>query len=124
VSRCVAVLSLALLAILGCDSTTPTASAASIELPTYGPQGGTGCAMTDLEGWTLTGDPSDPQVAWLQSGQLRRDVLWPPGFRAVFDPTIRVFDRTGRPIVHAGAGLSGGCRVGDITYLVEPLSFD
>lgn len=80
--------------------------------------------MIDLDGWTLAGDPSDAHVAWLESGQVRRDVLWPPGFRAVFDPTMRIFDRTGRQIVEAGAGIAGGCSVGDFLYLVQPMSFE
>jgi hypothetical protein len=122
--RHVAVVVLALSMVVACNGPTPSASAVSLDLPTYGVLGGTACAMTDLDGWRLAGNPDDPKVTWLQNGPERRDILWPPGYRADFDPTLRVFDRFGRELLREGGGVAGGCSVGDTTYLVEPASFE
>ena len=43
------------------------------------------CAGVGLEGVTLTGDPSDPRVAWLvrdDAGAASGDLIWPPGYRS------------------------------------------
>ena len=62
----------------------------------------------------LRGAPGDPDVAWLESfpERDRQNVIWPTGFYAAFDPTITVFDASGRPQMRDGDYVDGGCVVG------------
>ncbi len=50
-------------------------------------------------GATLAGSPTDPRVAWLvdPTGG-RREIVWPPGFTARFDPDLAVLDASGKVV--------------------------
>jgi hypothetical protein len=62
---------------------------------------------------TLTGDPTDPRVAWLIGTDGRRqEIVWPPGLTARFDPELQVLDRSGAIVFRAGDHIDGGCTAG------------
>ena len=102
----------------------PSITPLSISLPTWGPQVGTGCAFADLDGWTLQGAAGDPQVAWIENPTGRRELLWPLGFTAVFDPYLEVRDRSGETVARAGDSLAGGCWAEEGIVLTDPGSFE
>ena len=62
---------------------------------------------------TLAGSPTDPRVAWLvgPTGG-RREIVWPPGFTARFDPDLAVLDASGKVVYRAGDQITEGCVVG------------
>ena len=61
----------------------------------------------------ITGDPSDPRLAWLVGNRGgRRDVIWPPGYTARFSPKLEVFDEKGDIAFQDGDAVSGGCTTG------------
>ena len=81
-------------------------------LPTLSSDNG-GCRGVALLNVTLAGDPNDPRVAWLAStGGGRREIIWPPGFSARFDPNLEVLDAAGREVFRAGDKIGGGCVAG------------
>jgi hypothetical protein len=93
------------LVLAGCV-TSPTKA-----LPTLSSFNG-GCRGVGLEA-TLAGDATDHRVAWLVvDGGRRWDVVWPPGFRARFDPNLAVLDASGRVVYRAGDKIHGGCTAG------------
>lgn len=62
------------------------------------------------------GNPTDPEVVWeepLVGPGPRTHVIWPTGYRAVFDSTLSIFDEQGRPILREGDYVDGGCVTGD-----------
>jgi hypothetical protein len=61
----------------------------------------------------LTGDRSDPRVAWLTSpdGSGRADLIWPPGYKAQFAPNLEILDASGAVVFRAGDHVDGGCVV-------------
>lgn len=70
------------------------------------------CRGVGLEA-TLTGDASDPRVAWLiGSDGRRRDIIWPPGYAARFTPRLEVLDEKGIVVFQDGSPVSGGCVTG------------
>lgn len=61
----------------------------------------------------ITGDPFDPQLAWLVGdGGDRRDVIWPPGYTARFAPRLEVLDEKGNVAFRDGDAVGGGCTTG------------
>jgi hypothetical protein len=46
---------------------------------------------------------------WLERSHERRDVVWPAGYTAAFEPSLVVFDATGRPVAREGDSVYGGC---------------
>ena len=62
----------------------------------------------------ITGDPSDPRIAWLVQdvGGKRLDVIWPPGYKARFTPRLEVLDEKGAVAFHDGDPVTGGCTTG------------
>ena len=75
----------------------PLGALGALTLPTLA--GWTGaCRGVGLGGVVLTGDPSDPRVAWMMAGSTRSDVLFPPGFTARFTPRLEVLDGAGHAL--------------------------
>ena len=58
----------------------------------------------------LTGNPSDPRIAWLEPGGRR--LVWPFGFVARFSPTLEILDQDGRLVMREGDAVSGACLKG------------
>jgi hypothetical protein len=81
-------------------------------LPTVNWLAGGACAGVGLDA-VLRGSPSDPQVAWLESsmgGTLsRRDVTWPAGYHARFNPKIEILDENGNVVLRDGDAVEGAC---------------
>lgn len=80
-------------------------------LPTLASYNG-GCRGVGLDA-TLAGSRTDPHVAWLVGASGRRqEIIWPPGFRALFDPNLAVLDADGEVVYRAGDRIEGGCVAG------------
>ena len=106
-------LALGLSATLGACGTapgpTPTAFLGTVTLPTFDTAV---CAGIGTDA-TLTGDPADPRVAWLESGGQRVDAVFPVGFTARFTPKLEVLDAHGVVVAQEGTHIDGGCVAGD-----------
>lgn len=85
-------------------------TAPTIALPTLSSFNG-GCRDVGVDA-TLAGDPNDRRVTWLVVEGGRRDIVWPPGFRAQFDPKLEVLDASGKVVYRAGDKIDGGCTAG------------
>lgn len=73
------------------------------------------CAGVGQSG-VIQGDPTDPEVVWeepLVGPGPRTHVVWPTGYRAVFDPSLSVLDEHARPVLRAGDYVDGACVIGD-----------
>ena len=72
----------------------------------------------------LHGDAHDPLVAWLADAttHARRDVVWPPGYRARFAPRLEVLDPSGVVVLREGDVVRDACGVTDDgrLYLAPP----
>jgi hypothetical protein len=80
-------------------------------LPTVASDNG-GCRDVGLDA-TLTGDPSDPRLAWLVAEQGQRiEIVWPPGYTARFAPRVEVLDAKGLVVFRDGDSVRGGCVTG------------
>ena len=103
----------AMLAVVAGCAGSPTASPsmAVYALPAVSDAGGA-CAGIGVEGATLTGDPTDPRVAWLASPYGRHDVVFPSGFRARFRPRLEVLNANGDVVAREGTAVTGGCLAG------------
>jgi hypothetical protein len=105
--------------IAGCATSAPTQTSMPTATLAATPSGvlyalpvgdtGVACAGVGLEEATLTGDPSDPRVAWLTSPWGRRDVLFPRGFTARFSPRLEVLNTLGDVVAREGTVITGGC---------------
>jgi hypothetical protein len=96
--------------VVGSCTTTPS-EAPSLFLPTVNFNGtclGIGGAGDDA---TITGDPSDPRLAWEISPEgTRQDLVWPRDYRARFNPKLEILDASGRVVLREGDRLpDGGC---------------
>src|SRR5689334_22294136 len=60
---------------------------------------------------TLHGSPHDPHVVWAtdRTSGVRFELVWPWGYRAIFDPQLELFDGVGRVVAHEGDLLIGSC---------------
>jgi hypothetical protein len=79
-----------------------------------------GCADVALVDATLQGDPADSRVAWLTAGANRIDVVWPPGYRAIFSPRLEVLDASAHVVLRVGDQVHGGCSVQGAIYIEPP----
>ncbi|HSM18544.1 MAG TPA: hypothetical protein VK845_16270 [Gemmatimonadales bacterium] len=98
--------------------------ATDLQLPTIDLPAQTPCAGIGLDA-ILHGDPSDPRLAWLVTGGgVRRDIVWPSGYVARFEPDLEVIDATGRVVYRAGDHIDGGCLVSDpdLLLILPPVS--
>lgn len=70
---------------------------------------------------TLHGSASDPHLAWLVNDLgTRIEVVWPPGYRARFAPTLEVLDESDEVVLREGDHITGGCVTEDPkTLLLE-----
>lgn len=82
-----------------------------VALPTLAGWNGV-CAGVGLVKAVLTGDPSDPRLAWLQTPTGRKDVVFPPGSSARFTPRLEVLDGNGKVVGREGDVIDGGCVTG------------
>lgn len=59
----------------------------------------------------LHGSPNDLALTWLMfsSDGHRLNVVWPPGYRARFAPTLAVLDPSGNIVAVEGQRVEGGC---------------
>lgn len=72
------------------------------------------CAGTGLDGVTLHGSADDPRVTWVEfSDRSRREIAWPLGYSARFDPALEVLDEQGRVIATDGTPVIGQCPTRD-----------
>jgi hypothetical protein len=92
-------------------ASTTTLAALVFALPTVGEAGGA-CGGVGIVDATLTGNPSNPRVAWLTSPTGRHDVVFPPGFKARFTPKMEVLNASGAVVARDGTTVSGGCVTG------------
>lgn len=75
------------------------------------PKGRTFCARGVGLDAVLRGSASDPRVAWAVdkvSGQ-RVELVWPPGYRARFDPGLTIFRAGGSIVAREWDLVTGGC---------------
>jgi hypothetical protein len=76
------------------------------------PPGNFGCEGVGHEPEpVLRGDPGlDPPI-WAEfGGGHRAPIVWPPGYVAVFDPGLIVWNRQGRMVAREGSSLQEGAR--------------
>jgi hypothetical protein len=58
----------------------------------------------------LHGSATDPRLAWMVwADGSRRELVWPLGYSARFDPGLEVLDEAGHVVAHEGTLLTGGC---------------
>jgi hypothetical protein len=55
----------------------------------------------------LAGSASADPPVWAAAGRSTIEILWPPGFIAVFDPDLRIVSPEGELVARAGDALSG-----------------
>jgi len=130
---------LAAIAIASCSTTAPTATPNAVtssiaplsgdELPllTEAPGlVGEGCGGVGFNA-TLAGSVSDPRLVWLvahglgsSSASGRVDVVWPPGYRVRFSPTLEVLDGSDTVQLRGGDPVGGACALAAGLYLLEP----
>jgi hypothetical protein len=123
-----ALLCLVLLAI-GCDASRapdagmPLPAAVKPLLPSGVLQTCGGIAIPSV----LAGNPNDPRVVWLVgfTDGRRTDVSWPDGYRAAFNPALRILSADGVDVLRGGDFVDGGCSAGDpaLTLLPPFLAF-
>lgn len=62
---------------------------------------------------TLEGSPDDPKFAWLTTTDgVRRDLVWPAGYKARFNPKLEVLSEQGVVEFRQGDVVRGACRKG------------
>lgn len=105
---------LAVVVALACACSAQPPSPATFDLPGPTSQptacGGVGAGLV-----ILRGGPNDERLTWETAldGSGRQEVVWPPGYRARFAPTLEVFDATGGLLARDGDRVpGGGCAVG------------
>jgi hypothetical protein len=113
------VLVVALLA--GCAAGSPTPPLATlgpgeVALPEYLAEVGGApqlCAGVAWVGFSVVvhGSRDDPALTWIVFGNdgHRENLLWPPGYRARFTPSLVVLDPTGQAVAREGEYATGGC---------------
>lgn len=68
--------------------------------------------------FTLEGSPTDGVYGLLGSGH-RVPVLWPPGYRALFTPTLVVVDPSGNIVARAGLRIDIDHPIGSVRALAQ-----
>lgn len=119
----------AIVLLAACSAPAPSASllppgefALPTEAPIELPSGAVeACGGIAIEA-RLHGDPADPHLAWLvDNSGLRREVVWPPGYRARFSPSLEVLAPTGVAVLREDDPVSAACVTGDPgILLLEP----
>lgn len=100
----------ALAAVVGaCEQATPSLSPVALPVADF-PNACRGIGIDAI----LHGDPGDARSAWLSVGGVRNELVWPPGYKAVFNPSLVVLDEGGAPVLHEGDHINGGCLSGTI----------
>lgn len=105
----------ALLLIGGCSSPAPSPSpkpTGVFALPTVDTSSWDACAGIGILDAHLTGNPSDPRVAWLDGGFGRKEIVVPLRFTARFEPELEILDQTGVVVAREGDIVDGGCVTG------------
>ena len=87
------------------------------------------CGGVGLEGTvTLEGSPGEgvyglwtrtPPAAGTPYPPQRVPITWPPGYRAVFGPTMTIQDSQGEVVASAGTDLQEQSRLGDLLICIE-----
>jgi hypothetical protein len=93
-----------------------------IEAPvSLAPGVATACAGVGVSA-VLHGSAADPRVAWLVNDLgTRVDVVWPPGYRARFNPNLEVLDASGVVLLRLADVITGVCGTADpYIWLLEP----
>jgi hypothetical protein len=75
------------------------------ELPTRSTEVGA-CAGIDYGPLFLTGRPDLQPPAFARRGDRLIPIVWPPGFRAVFDPALKIIDEHGIAFAQEGEDMS------------------
>lgn len=96
---------------------TPGELGLATEPPVSNPSGVVlACGGVGLDA-IVAGDPTDPHLVWLvnqgpgSGSGGRRDVVWPPGYRARFTPSLVVLDTSDTVRLREGDRVGGACRV-------------
>jgi hypothetical protein len=87
---------------------TPTPGGTLYDLPTVELMSPFVCSGIGLDGH-LTGDPGDPRVVWVVQDGGRLDVVFAPGLRARFVPTLEIVDLAGAVVAREGDAVDGAC---------------
>lgn len=94
----------------------PTLAPGEVALPEYLAEVGGApqlCAGVAWVGFPVVVDGSrdDPALTWIVFGNdgHRENLLWPPGYRARFTPSLVVLDPTGQAVAREGEYATGGC---------------
>ena len=98
--------------VAACGALQPGPSA--LPLPTD-PYHSTACGGIGGGGFMiLMGAPSDPHLTWeVGPDGGRQDIVWPPGYRARFDPSLEVLNPAGAVVFRQGDQIAaGGCVAG------------
>jgi hypothetical protein len=107
-------------------SPSPAASPAAFAIRTKPRPAGPNevCGGVGLDRYFLHGDPTDGRVAWLVStaGTPAKNIVWPFGYTARFNPMLEILDATGVMVIREGAPVTGVCDVNPdgSVYLVPP----
>jgi hypothetical protein len=104
-------------------SPRPSLTGGLFALPTTNWLAGGICAGVGLVDAFLHGSLADPHLAWLEGNFVpssRREVIWPAGYRARFNPNLEVLDETGNVVLRDGDAVRGACNTSGNTFYLEP----
>jgi hypothetical protein len=86
----------------------PTVAVPTVDVSSHSPCFGVGLYAT------LRGNPSDPRVTWLEGDTgRRREIVWPRGYTARFNPNLEVLDEAGQLRFREGDAIQGACVVSE-----------
>ncbi len=92
-----------------CEQAAPSVSPVALPVANF-PNACRGIGVDAI----LHGDPGDARSAWLSVGGVRNELVWPPGYKAVFTPSLVVFDESGAAVFREGDHINGACLSGAI----------
>ena len=104
------------LVVAACGSTvsSPTPLPSGVyAVPTIDTSKFDACAGIGVADAHLTGDPSDPRIAWLTGTYGRKEVVFPAGFTAQFAPRLEILDATGAVVAREDQIITEGCVTGE-----------
>ena len=71
------------------------------------------CRDVALEGAILAGHHDIKHASvWLESQGQRIEVVFPPGYEALFSDGLEILDATGQTVARGGDAIQGGCTTG------------